>query len=50
MSQTLLIVISFIAHDADLHEAAGRDAVAKVAHADHEDSDIQRNDPYHEKV
>jgi len=39
-----------VAHDADIQEAAGEEAVAKVTHADHEHGEIQRDESYHEKV
>jgi len=39
-----------VAHDADIQEAAGEEAVAKATHADREHGGIQRDDSYHEKV
>jgi len=39
-----------VAHDADIQEAAGGDAVAKVTRAELEHGEIQRDDSYHEKV
>ena len=38
------------AHDADIQEAAGEEAVAKVTHADHEHGEIRRDESYAEKV
>jgi hypothetical protein len=38
------------AHDADIQEAAGEEAVAKITHAGREHGEIQRDDSYHEKV
>lgn len=40
----------FSAHDADIQEAAGEEAVAKVTRAEHEHGEIQRDESYHEKV
>jgi hypothetical protein len=52
ISEAIVEVANFVvsAHDADIHEAAGGDAVAKVTHADREHGDIQRDESYHEKV
>jgi len=39
-----------VAHDADIQEAAGEEAVAKATNAGHEHGEIRRDETYHEKV